>query len=306
MKSVLPGLKVCPTASSTFLSFKKPSTAIKDVSARWLCGGEEQEVSDEQSRSHVRHAVISHRHASYKAYVTSWDATKHVIIHWGLKALKGLSMDWAMLRLSKTTWWAHPEATQRSTFRSSDFFMTSAELSNNEAAQQWEWTGGELRLWKVSSKWAHDLWTLFQLQILLFSVSAEPLSALLSSVPMRDSRKVRKSHGWGQAWKSGPRCSFLASTQEGWLVMWHCPQNLPTSNRTCLCCKKPTLQGPAGPNKSLKLIQVLCPQSTDHFFSYPFVLTINHPTVMSKRRDGLQHPERQSPILLCLWALFSV
>lgn len=122
-------------------------------------------------------------------------------------------------------------------------------------------------------------------QILLFSVSAEPLSALFSSIPMRDSRKVRRGHGLRTGMEIWPKARFnLDNNQKGWLVLLHGPQILPTSNRTSLCFKKLTLQVPAEPNKSLKLIQVLYPQGTNHFFSYSFVLIVNHPTVMSKRR----------------------
>lgn len=41
--------------------------------------------------------------------------------------------DWATLKLSKTAGRAHPEATQRPAFRSTDSFTTSDELSNNRS-----------------------------------------------------------------------------------------------------------------------------------------------------------------------------
>lgn len=44
--------------------------------------------------------------------------------------------DWATLKLSKTAGRAHPEATQRPPFRSTDSFTTSDELSNNRSCPE--------------------------------------------------------------------------------------------------------------------------------------------------------------------------
>lgn len=107
--------------------------------------------------------------------------------------------DWATLKLSKTACLAVPEATQptlqgNQCTEAQTFSQLWVSFLTNKAAWQWK-TGSELELCKGSSKYNERPLACLPTAGFLVSVSAEPLSSLLSSAPVRRPRRVRRGDG---------------------------------------------------------------------------------------------------------------